>query len=65
MEIFVVKWNVVSGISKVLLNDIFAGLDGSSGIKNIIIDRSVKSFKSWWIANRRYIINKNYGRKYE
>ena len=35
MEIFAVKWNVVSEISKVLLNDIFA--DGSSEIKNIII----------------------------
>ena len=39
MEIFTVKWNVVSEISKVLLNDIFAELDGSSGIKNIITDR--------------------------
>ena len=39
MEIFAVKWNVVSEISKVLLNDIFAELDGSSGIKNIITDR--------------------------
>ena len=36
MEIFAVKWNVVSRIIKVLLNDIFAELDGSSGIKNII-----------------------------
>ena len=36
MEIFAVKWNVVPGIIKVLLNDIFAELDGSSGIKNII-----------------------------
>ena len=33
MEIFAVKWNVVSEISKV--NDIFAELDGSSEIKNI------------------------------
>ena len=39
MEIFAVKWNVVSDISKVLLNDIFAELDGSSGIKNIITGR--------------------------
>ena len=46
MEIFTVKWNVVSDISKVLLNDIFAELDGSCGIKNIITDRSAKSFKS-------------------
>ena len=35
MEIFTVKWNVVSEASKVLLNDIFAELDGSSGIKNL------------------------------
>ena len=39
MEIFVVKWNVVSEISKLLLNDTFAELDGSSGIKNIITDK--------------------------
>ena len=39
MEIFAVKWNVVSEISKVLLNDIIAEVDGSSGIKNIITDR--------------------------
>ena len=52
MQIFTLKWNVVSDISKVLLNDIFAELDGSNGIKNIITDRSVKSFKSWWIASR-------------
>ena len=37
MKIFLVKWNVVPGIIKVLLNDIFAELDGSSGIKNIIL----------------------------
>ena len=36
MEIFAVKWNVVSEISKALLNDIFAERDGRSGIKNII-----------------------------
>ena len=36
MEIFAVKWSVVSEISKVLLNDIFAELDGGSGMKNII-----------------------------
>ena len=35
MQIFTLKWNVVSDISKVLLNDIFAELDESSGIKNI------------------------------
>ena len=39
MEIFSVKWNVVSATSKVILNDIFAELDGSSGIKNIITDK--------------------------
>ena len=39
MEIFAVKWNVVLEISKVLLNDIIAEVDGSSGIKNIITDR--------------------------
>ena len=38
MEIFAVKWNAVSDIIKVLLNDIFAELNGSSGIKNIIND---------------------------
>ena len=52
MEIFALKWNVISDISKVLLNDNFAERDGSSGIKNIITDRLVKSFKSWWIAGR-------------
>ena len=56
MKIFSIKWNVVSDISK--------ELDGSSVINNIITGRSVKSFKSWWIASRSYI-NKNYGRKYE
>ena len=29
MEIFAVRWNVISEISKLLLNDIFAELDGS------------------------------------
>ena len=46
MKIFAVKWNAVSEISKVLLNDVLAELDGSSGIKNII-DRLAKSFKYW------------------
>ena len=32
----ILKWNVVSEISKVLLNDIFAEVDGSSGIKDIV-----------------------------
>ena len=36
MDIFTVKWNVVLGIIKVSLNDIFAELDGSGAIKNII-----------------------------
>ena len=39
MGIFAAKWNVVSEINKVLLNDIFAEHDGSSGIKNIITER--------------------------
>ena len=39
MEILAVKWNVVSEIIKVLLNDIIAKLDGNSGIKNIISDK--------------------------
>ena len=39
MEIFTVKWNVVSETSKVLLNNIFREFDESSGIKNIITDR--------------------------
>ena len=43
---FAVKSNVVSDIIQVLLNDIFAELDGSSGIKNIITNRLAKSFKS-------------------
>ena len=33
--IFTVKQNVVSEISKVLLNDVIAELDGNNGIKNI------------------------------
>ena len=36
MEVFAAKWNDVSEISKVLLNDTFAELDGSSEIKNIV-----------------------------
>ena len=40
MEIFAVKWNVVSETSTaVLLNDIFTELDGSSGINNIVTGR--------------------------
>ena len=39
MEIFTLKWNVVSEISKLLLNYVLAELDGSSGIKNIVTDR--------------------------
>ena len=39
MEILAVRWNVVSEISKLLLNNIVAELDGSGGIKNIITDR--------------------------
>ena len=41
MEIFALKWNVVLEICEVLVNDIFAELDGSSGIKNIITDRLI------------------------
>ena len=36
MEILAVKWNVVSEIIKVLLNDTFTEIGGSNGIKNII-----------------------------
>ena len=36
MEIFAVKWNIVSETSKEFLNHIFTELTGSSGIKNII-----------------------------
>ena len=39
IQIFVVKWNIISEISQLLLNDIFAEFDGSSGIKNIITDK--------------------------
>ena len=40
MEIFAVKWNVVSETSTaVLLNDIFTELNGSSGINNIVTGR--------------------------
>ena len=39
LEIFTAKRNIVSRIRKVLVNDIFAEFDGSSGIKNIITDR--------------------------
>ena len=39
MKIFAVKWNVVSEISKTLLNDIIAELDGSNGVNNITTDR--------------------------
>ena len=46
MKIFAAIWYVVSDISKVLLNDIFTELDRISGIKNIITDTLVKSFKS-------------------
>ena len=39
MEISTVKWNVVSDISKILLNDIAAELDECSKTVNIITDR--------------------------
>ena len=51
MEIFAVKWNVVSEISHILLNDIFAELDGSSEIKNII-SYTDRLGKSWWITSK-------------
>ena len=41
MEIFAVKWNAVSEISKVLLIHVFAELDRSSVIKDIITDRLI------------------------
>ena len=40
LEIFTVKRNIFSEISKVLLNDMFAEFNGSSRIKNIITDIS-------------------------
>ena len=61
MEIFAVTWNVFSEITKVLLNDVFAELDGSSGIKNIITDRL--NLGRLQVDDSH--INKNYGRKYE
>ena len=51
MEIIAVKWNIVSEISKVLLNDVFAELDGGSGIKNIIsyTDRlNIGGLQGWY-----------------
>ena len=39
LEIFSVKKNIASEISKELLNDSFVEFDGSSRIKNIITDR--------------------------
>ena len=62
MEIFAVKWNVVSEISKVLLNDIFAELEGNSGIKNIITTDRVHL---GGLQVCRLYICKNYGIKYE
>ena len=41
LEIFVVKRNIVSEISKESLKDIFAEIDGSSRIKNAISDRLI------------------------
>ena len=61
IEVFAVKWNVVSEISKVLLNDIFTELDKSSGIKNIIIDRlNLGEFQVDDISGKV-----RYGRKYK
>ena len=39
LEIFTVKNNIFSEVSKELLNEFFANFDGSSRIKNIITDR--------------------------
>ena len=60
MEIFAVKRSIVSEIIKVLLNDIFAELDGSNGIKNT--DR-LNRFSGLQVDDQA--ITKNYGRKYE
>ena len=60
------KWNVVSDISKVLLNNIFTELDGSSRIKNIIYytDR-LKRLSIGGLQVDDIDISKNYGRKYK
>ena len=61
MEIFAVKCNVVLEISKVLLNDIFAKLHGSRGVKNIITNRlnlgglQVSSAKITAESTKKYI----------
>ena len=39
LEIFAVTWNILSQINKVLLNYIFAKLDGSNQIKNVVTDK--------------------------
>ena len=65
MDIFAVKWNIVSEIIKVLLNDIFAELDGNSGIKNIIRQYTDRLNPLSGLQVDDIAIIKNYGRKYE
>ena len=60
IEVFAVKWNVVSEISKVLLNDVFAEHDGSSGVKNITTDR----LNLGELQVNHTATSKNYSRKY-
>ena len=60
------KWNVVSDISKVLLNNIFTELDGSSRIKNIInYTHRLKRLSIGGLQVDDIDISKNYGRKYK
>ena len=61
MGIFAVTWNVFSEITKVLLNDVSAELDGSSGIKKINTD--ILNLGRLQVDDSD--INKIYGRKYE
>ena len=49
MESFAVKWHLVSEISKVLLNEISAELDGIREWNWEYYDWQIRS---WWIANR-------------
>ena len=58
-EIFAVRWNVASEISKLLLNDIFAELDGNRQWDWEYYDWQIRS---WWIASRTIYqyITKNY-----
>ena len=60
-EIFTVKQNVVLEISKVLLNDISAELDGSSEIKNIVSYTDRLNIGGLQVDD--IAISKNYSRK--